>query len=902
ETQRAGARAACLAERLVDRAAGADASPLLLAPLSPTWAGPSFTHPVVFAGPDDPDFATLRGWLRVEAPPATAPPLDAAARAFADQVMPVLEREGCLGAACHGPGSFSDLKLEPGIPLLDGGYTRAALERNRASMLGARTGQARLVALDGDVEESRQLLKNIPIEQGGIQHKGGNRFFDRGDPDYQAIVGWLRLEAAAARARTGVDPSDRGLLFVRRPRATPERFFEDDAFLPGADLWWRQPDGTERNLTAALHPDGPIDVRTPSLDYRARRVVFAMRRAVDQPFNVWELDLASGAARQLTFSTDPAVHWRDPIYAPDPDDPAGTDLDRVVVVMVSNASGEWAISSPQGVLGEAEGGDTRTILDDERTERAGTFDGRAVRIVRGPATGVVRRIAASRPGRLELDAPLPAAVDPTTHYVIEATPRMAPSYDLYRMRHAAPGDEAAAFATTTRRMTWAAGQVRRPAMRSTGEIFVTALRTGWLGERPYFDGAIFRVHDDGSDFHTHFGNRSELPILAGNRELPDGLEARIGRDADSWWGGLIAIGDHQLGPPLDPRNALDDADHPLDHGLPAHSQQTFVRSWVPLDDDVRVGGISPGGVYRDVTPLPDGSLLAAYAPGPLDLEDPTAAPDFDLVRLVPAPSFHAADGLGPGRVRRELVVGGPASELWPVPVRGRAKEPFHKPIKRAETVFGPPGTIAGFAGYPAATPALLEVYDLVLLAAFFEQTAPIGAHHLDAPGLGADGVATPTWRQIRWARVVAAEPRRAGDAGPPRQLILAEVPLADDGSFQATIPSGVPFDLQALSADRLALSRPGRWLYAHPGEKHALSIPRALFAQTCAGCHGSLSGSRMTSFGVPDAVTSASRTEAMWDAERGARRPPPAAATPIAIGYAEDIAPIVARACTGCHG
>ncbi len=917
--QRAAARAACLDERFVDAQDGADASPLILAPLSPTWAGPRLTHPEVFASPDDPDFATLRAWVATEVTPAPPPPLDPAGRAFAEDVMPVLERKGCLGAACHGPSSFSDLRLDPGIPLYPGRYPRAVLEHNRAAMLGGLEGQARLVTLDGDVAASRQLLKNLPLDQGGIIHKGGNRLLERDDPDYQAIFRWLQLEAERERARTGLDPADRGLVFVRRPRATPERFFEDDAFLPGADLWWRKPDGREINLTRGLHAGGPIDVRTPALDYQGRRVVFALRRAAAEPFNVWELELDTGAARQLTFSTDPRVHWRDPSYAPDPDDPTGADLGKVVVVMVSNASGERARSSPDAVLGEAEGGSPAAIRDDERTERAGTFAGRALRVVRGAGAGARRTITASRPGWLELDAPLPVAPDGSTHYVIDATPRMADSYDLYGMRHAAPGDEARTFAETTRRMSWAAGQVRRPSIRSTGEVFVTALRTGWLGPRPYFHGAIFRVHHDGSDFHTHFGNRSELPILAGNRELVTGLEARIGQDADSWWGGVIAVGDHQLGPALDPRNPIDDADHPLDRGAPAHSQHGFARGWVPVDPAVTAGGVSPGGAYRDVAPLPDGSLIAAYAPGPIDLFDPAAAPDFDLVRLVPAPAFWSADGLRPGGFRRELLVRGPDSELWPVPVRARLKEPFHKPLKHADHVVGerPPG------GYPAGTPALLEVYDLPLLAMFFEQTAPFGERHLDAETCAVHGEAVPAWRQIRWARVVGAEPRRAPDddddndneAGPPRQLVLAEVPLAEDGSFQVLIPPGVPFDVQALSADRLALSTPGRWLYTHPGEKHALSIPRALYTQTCEGCHGSLSGARSTSLGMPDVVSSASRTAAMWDAERGERRPPanvvapasvgaaaPLAVTaPLAVGFAEDVAPVLARACASCH-
>ena len=36
------------------------------------------------------------------------------------------------------------------------------------------------------------------------------------------------------------------------------------------------------------------------------------------------------------------------------------------------------------------------------------------------------------------------------------------------------------------------------------------------------------------------------------------------------------------------------------------------------------------GLWRDPAPLPDGGLVVAHAPGPIDLDDPTAAPDTAL--------------------------------------------------------------------------------------------------------------------------------------------------------------------------------------------------------------------------------------------------------------------------------
>ena len=146
-----------------------------------------------------------------------------------------------------------------------------------------------------------------------------------------------------------LDGQTRGIVFVRRPRNTPERFFEDGEFLPGADLIWKNGD-TETNLTAKLHPNAPADIRAPSVSYDARHVAFAMRRTSEEPFNIWEVELDSGAARQLTFSAEPGVHFLDPLYVPDPDDKAGYDLERVCLVMTSNQAGHWCESSPSGLL------------------------------------------------------------------------------------------------------------------------------------------------------------------------------------------------------------------------------------------------------------------------------------------------------------------------------------------------------------------------------------------------------------------------------------------------------------------------------------------------------------------------------------------------------------------------
>jgi mono/diheme cytochrome c family protein len=196
----------------------------------------------------------------------------------------------------------------------------------------------------------------------------------------------------------------------------------------------------------------------------------------------------------------------------------------------------------------------------------------------------------------------------------------------------------------------------------------------------------------------------------------------------------------------------------------------------------------------------------------------------------------------------------------------------------------------------------VQVYDLILLEAFFEQNAPAGGRHLRDVTCGVHGEPTPRWRQVQRARLVGLG--APDEHGERHRFAIAEVPLAPDGSFQLLVPPRVSFDVQAVSGDGLAISSPERWLYTLPGEKHTLSIPRSLFSQTCEGCHGALNGQPTPAFGRPDVVSSASRTMAMWNASE--RRTVEALAATdregwIAVGWAEDIAPLVTSRCSGCH-
>jgi hypothetical protein len=200
----------------------------------------------------------------------------------------------------------------------------------------------------------------------------------------------------------------------------------------------------------------------------------------------------------------------------------------------------------------------------------------------------------------------------------------------------------------------------------------------------------------------------------------------------------------------------------------------------------------------------------------------------------------------------------------------------------------------------------LKVFDLPLLESFFEQIAPTGQHHLAVEMCPSCGELTPQIDQISAVRIIGASPQHGGDTGPPIRSVIAEVPLEEDGSFYVEVPSEMSFDMQSLNAEGMALRFPHRWLYCHPGEKHTLSIPRTLFAQTCSGCHGGFTGRPADTLRRPDVITSASRTLAQWDPERHRQRLPAnysggEGPRIITIDFERDLRPILENRCTGCH-
>ncbi len=957
-------------------------SPLLRAPLAIDLGGSPHRGLDVFTREDDPDYVALYRWVETEVTLRSkpVPPLSEEQEFFAGEILPVLVRNGCFILSCHGPSVFNDLKLEPPLPSPDGkfdpqrDFSRSAIVHNHSQMLGVKS---RFAHLGGDLRLSRLLVKNLPIGEGGIHQRGGNiQFFDDyHDPDVQKVLKWLGLErqALAKKLRSesrAIREEDlgrvEGIAFIRGPRHQPRRFFDFEPFHPGSDIFLLKPadgksleetKGVPVNLTSQFHPEGAAEFGAFDVRYDGRAIVFSMRTSADQGFQVYEIELdddlkyVDGSLTRLTFHGDrredgELIHCVDPIYSPGPEDANGTHLDDVAVTYATNAAGDYTASDTYALLGEADRGDGKVLIDAQRTEKPGFFAGRRIYIVAGPYRGEWRTIVrhlrddASFVGaKFELDRPLPGPVDRRTIYTIEK-PRAdyLPAFDIWRLVPAGNSDPKASFAATARRMTFTSAQERRPTMRTTGEVMFTSVRNvGFQADRPVFNGAIFRVMAGGFDYHIQGGNRSRYRLYIDSRELPQGIEVRQVLDPRNLWGGgALMLVDHGFGVHIEPENPVDNIPVAQDGDLLGESVRSASRRYLPAmvpffpesgPQAVTPTGQTPGGSFRDAFPLPDGTILLSHAATPFDHLDPQADPDWNIAQLRFDRSPQSPDGrsIGPFHiVPIPAASTDKAAEYHPRPIVVRLKEKPRTHQKFAVRTDGKkPKWLHGVLRYPDGLPGEVECYDYPLLQSFLTHFAPVGARDFRVGPEGPTPGKIDPDRTLYYVRVIAQEPLSASELVPTssttgdpfatqvslgihtRKRIVAEIPLEPDGSFYARVPTGVPLIVQGLNRQRMALHSMNRWFYLQPGEKLTFSIPRKIFPTLCSGCHGALTGQSHEALGPPDIVSSASRVLATWDPATRTRRTPynasGEAASELTVDFRRDVQPILDRRCVSCH-
>lgn len=955
-------------------------SPLLRIPLAEEFGGLPHRGLDIFFSVEDPDYQTLQKWVEMEVsqhpvkPEAMTPELSF----FRKNVLNVMVRNGCFLASCHGPNVFNDLKLIPPLPVVDSpggalsGFSMEMAEQNRKQMLGSVN---RFANLGGDLKLSRHLVKNLPISEGGVHQKGGNnQFFESyDDPDVKIILDWLKLERKALASRLTskgkkIPVEDlgrlKGLVFIRGPRHAPRRFFDLDSYWPGSDIFLLKLSPGETlattktsaiNLTDRFHPGKALEIQALDVRYDSKAIVFSMKTSAETGFRLYEIALANnldyveGSFHQISFGKDrledgTLVHHIDPIYKSGPGDENGTVLDNVAVVFASNAAGAYASSDTWGLLGEADGGSKEVIIDVQRTEAPGTFEGRRIYFVDGPNRGTWRKIIDHLPvknggagSEIVLDYPLPYLPDRRTVYIIEKlSASNLPAYDLWQFVSSESNPEKD-FQKTVRRMTFTNAQERRPTMRTSGEVMFTSVRNiGYQADRPVFNGAIFRVQAGGFDYHIQGGNRSRYPIYSDSRELPSGLEVRLGLDPRNLWGGgLLLLVDHGFGVNIEPDNPVDNIPYHKSEQKFKPAGVRFLPAQLPFFSEkgakaVTVTGISPGGSFREPFPLPDGTILTSHVSHSVDHLNPKADPDWDIYTIQFEKSLQSEDGskVGPVKLQKVKAVSTLEwAEYSPRPLIVRLKENVHNHQKFADQKNGrKPELIDGVLRMPKSTRAEIECYDYPLLQSFLTNFAPVGPRNFRSDSAGSIGPPADSDHILKYVRILMQVTPGKKDSKVIKQttilkdpfatpvsngihtksLIIAEIPIEADGSFYAEVPPEVPLRFQGLNGHKMVLHSMNRWFYTQPGEKLTFSIPRSIFPLRCAGCHGALTGNQAHSLGPPDIVSASSRVMANWDQQLQRARPAYGKGKDLndylSIDFRGDIQPILDKHCVSCHG
>jgi len=273
-------------------------STLLRKPLAPASGGLPHEGGHAWRSVEDPGYQAVARWLALEGEGGgeglAASELSPLEVRFRDEVQPVLVELRCMTASCHGPDAFlTALRLQPPVRgAFSSGQVRANARKLRS-----------FAYLNGPVGLSRVLVKAIPMERGGVLHKGGNEGFMTGpeDPRFEVIAGWLR---ELQTSLVGAEPALDGIAFISGP-PTPAPLFDVTAPRAGTDLYiLRAGASAAENVTGGLHGPG-ADVRDPAVSHDGTKLAFAMRPSASEGMNLYVMDLASRQVQQLT--SDPAV-------------------------------------------------------------------------------------------------------------------------------------------------------------------------------------------------------------------------------------------------------------------------------------------------------------------------------------------------------------------------------------------------------------------------------------------------------------------------------------------------------------------------------------------------------------------------------------------------------------------
>ncbi|RMG95446.1 MAG: hypothetical protein D6705_13575 [Deltaproteobacteria bacterium] len=381
-----------------------------------------------------------------------------------------------------------------------------------------------------------------------------------------------------------------------------------------------------------------------------------------------------------------------------------------------------------------------------------------------------------------------------------------PASNLWRMAPDGTGLE---------QMTFLNGSELFPAVMQNGQITMTTEKA----TQTFYQLSGRRINWDLTDYHPLLAQRSETIGFEQATFIRESLDRNfllIASDDEAWFsGGSLVSFNRSIGPFEEYRVGEPGYVPAVEHLDPAAA---------------RAGRDRANGAYRSPYPAPDGSILVSYAAGDLDLRDPNAPVDYDLVVFDPVTQT------------RTIVAGGQDGRFQVDGIVAYRRANRHLFENRPALVFG--GRY--LPDLAAASRARAHFPDLPMLATLLTSQNR-GGRDLDTMDQG-DTLA-----------VYVAEPPPPGTAGEGTYqswTLLGTEPLAEDGSAFVEVPAGVPVVLELRRGDTPVLTMTEEHQFG-PGESTSLAVDRDLFDGVCGGCHGSIEGPELDVVVNPDALTAA---------------------------------------------
>jgi len=800
---------------------------------------------------------------------ACKPP--AADRIFATDVAPILERS-CAASTCHGVAPDSEARGE--VVDWDQFHFRVDDAGQLMHLESARQAALGAVNTVEDPAFSTLLLKPLAESWGGLPHFGRGNFTTSEDADYRAIHRWIAEESKGGEDPEPLDADDRWFADHVQPVLTSLMCSNGNCHGGSSGVPMHFEPGFQGEISAAgiranrraalgqIHLDGDalasrllrkaLPLHAGGIVHRGGNDNFLLglddpRLATLEEWICRETGCPDPQLRGLVFVRGPVEEGD--FFDVDTWNP-GTDL-HFASIEGDDAANAVNLTEHLHVL-PADIRDPAVSPDGERVAFAMRTD---------PGAGHnlwELELESGDARRLTSDAgALPGGGIRTYR-----DPSYGPDGQLYFVSTAAGvlADHGERLDTDVYALDLASGAVLRRThtphierkvvyFRKGAEIAFTALRDlipDQARAHPFrFPPGLQ------TEYHQHFGVTAEETLTWDMRELADGRFVAVLADLESVGGGRLAIVDRNFGPAIS-------VDAPsADPSLP-----NFTPPLVRLDADA---------LYRDPAPLPDGRVLVSVGSDVDDL----------AIRILTLD--EAVDRSGPRVASYQTLVDEPGvSDFDPEPVYVR-----HLPVD-----------LEPWAWDPEASTGRLHHQGMQTIDALLTNLSPSGLKEPSATFSAVRLIEALPLLPSEWDHVTLTR------QGPAR--ILAELPLAADGTFQAVLPAGVAFRIQGLDDRGVAVGTPhNRWFDVNPGQVIPQGVQPAHYGTLCAACHGAADGDPDHVFVEPDLLTTASLTLSRFE-NQDPRQPIAApilgADTVLEVDFQRDIHPIVRGSCAHCHG